>query len=157
MLRQKSDMSFGISWPSTICSSHTSKVSGEQLYVASDTGPVLTVDWTALQYQGNNISESDSEPAKLHKILGGENQVGAMLNNGNVAKALVAGLPFWGVNLPIIALQMIRPLILKKVATGLSRRSSADQPACQSRGGAGIRTELAEYELGELFAGRPRL
>ncbi|KAF6226859.1 hypothetical protein HO133_008300 [Letharia lupina] len=46
--------------------------------------------------QSGDIDGSDSEYAKLHQILAGY-EFGAVLNNGNVLKALLAGLPFWGI------------------------------------------------------------
>lgn len=58
------------------------------------TGPALIGSAEALQ--SSDIDGGESESAMLSRVLGGY-EVGAMLNNGNVLKALLAGLPFWGV------------------------------------------------------------
>lgn len=58
------------------------------------TGPALIGSPEALQ--SSDIDGGESESAMLNRVLGGY-EVGAMLNNGNVLKALLAGLPFWGV------------------------------------------------------------
>lgn len=58
------------------------------------TGPALIGSAEALQ--SSDIDGGESESAMLNRVLGGY-EVGAMLNNGNVLKALLAGLPFWGV------------------------------------------------------------
>ena len=75
-------------------------MSRDSLVVAPDAGVALTFCFQALQ--GQSITGSDSVSAKLHQILRKSAEVGATLNNGNVEKALVAGLPFWGVNLPLL-------------------------------------------------------
>ena len=53
-------------------------------------------NFLALQSQGSNLL---SESEELHLILGGNSEIGATLNNADVAKTLAAGLPFWGVRL----------------------------------------------------------
>ena len=51
----------------------------------------------ALSDQGSVIAGADGEASVLQQILGGSSEVGATLNNANVVKAFVVGLPFWGV------------------------------------------------------------
>lgn len=73
-------------------------MSRDQLIIAPDSGAALTFCFQALQEQ--SISGGDSVSANLHELLKGSTEVGATLNNGNVEKALLVGLPFWGVNMP---------------------------------------------------------
>ena len=61
------------------------------MWCCTQLGVALTL-FSALQLQG-----TDSVSRGLNDILKGTPQAGATRNNGNVVKALVAGLPFWGV------------------------------------------------------------
>ncbi len=67
------------------------------LFIAPDR-QLSTDDFSAaLSDQGSVIAGADGEASVLQQILGGSSEVGATLNNANVVKAFVVGLPFWGV------------------------------------------------------------
>ena len=91
----------------------------------------------------------DSESTNLSSVLH-KDQAGAVLNSGSVLKALLVGLPFWGVKAAVTSSQTGNSLTNWTDIVSLSERPTTDQHKYQFRRGTGFHTEPTEYTSSQL-------